>query len=274
MWGENMDLFGRKIRLEAGGKLIEPPLTIHFDVEFGDGEELSSTTIKVFNLSDKTIAGIKNNSPVLLSVGYQDDIGVVFQGIVKVPDTSWSSVDKITEISCVDEHGMYLKKKVNKTFAPGTTASTILRFLITEAGLKTGDLSPLVDFVYRNGKTLVGDVSSLIKDIVKDTKSKMHITRGRIYIRDASKGDLIGFVVNKDSGLIDSPEKIETEIESKTDGEKVTRSGWKVVMLLNHRITVDTIIKVESKAFTGQIRVAKGRHYCDGNSFYTEVEGY
>lgn len=269
-----MDLFGRIIRLEAGGKLIEPPLTIYFDSEFDDSEKINTTKIKVYNLSDKTIAGIKQNSPVLLSAGYKGDVGVIFEGIVKNPQTNWSGVDKITEIEGVDQHGLYLTKKINKTFAPNTPASTILRYLIGEAGLGAGDFSLVQDFIYRKGKTLKGNVSTLIKSIVKDTKSKMHINRGKIYIRDANKGDATGFVVNKDSGLIDVPEKIESETEDKKSKKKTTRVGWKVKMLLNHRITVDSIIILQSKAVSGQFRVVKGRHYCEGGSFYTEVEVY
>lgn len=269
-----MDLFGRKIRLEAGGKLLEPPLTIYFDSEFDDSEKINTTKIKVYNLSNKTISGIKQNSAVLLSAGYGNDVGVIFEGVVKNPQTTWSGVNKVTEIEGVDRHGVYLTKKVNKTFAPGTDSDTILRYLVQEAGLGIGDLSPVINFVYRKGKTLKGNVSTLIKAIVKDTKSKMHINRGKIYIRDAKKGDNTGFVVNKDTGLIDVPEKIESEETDKKTKKKTVRTGWKVKMLLNHRITVDSIIVLQSKVITGTFRVAKGRHYSEGSSFYTEVEVY
>lgn len=269
-----MDLFMRKIELNAGGKLFGLPLTIYFDVAFDDSEKINTATFKVYNLSDGSIAGIINNSVATLTAGYEGDVGQVFQGIVKDAKTAWQGVDKITQIECADEHADYLKNKVVKTFAPGTSSSVILRFLISEAGLKMGDFSPVNDFTYRNGKVLKGNVSALLKEVVKDSKSKMHIHRGKIYIRDAKKGDETGFVVNKDSGLIDHPEKIETETEKKDSKEKEKRTGWKVKMLLNHRITVDSIIVLQSKVVSGTFRVVKGRHYCEGNSFYTEVEVY
>ncbi|MEV9639469.1 hypothetical protein ABZ756_02075 [Mammaliicoccus sciuri] len=269
-----LDLFRRKIALQAGGKLIEPPLTIYFDSEFDDSEEINTTTIKVYNLTDSTIAGIKKNSPILLTAGYEGDTGVIFEGVVNKPQTTWSGVDKITEIECADQHGIYLTKQVNRTFAPGTPASVILKFLISQAGLGIGDFSLVQDFVYRRGKALKGKASTLLKQIVKDTKSKMHIKRGKIYIRPTSKGDSVGFVLNKDSGLIDSPERIESEIEDKKTKKKSTRVGWKVKMLLNHKVTVDSLLVIKSKTANGTFRVVKGRHYCDGNGFYTEVECY
>lgn len=269
-----MDLFNRVVKVRVSGKTLGEPLTIYFDIPFDDSEEVNTGTIKIYNLSDPTISSIKNNIPITLSAGYQDEYGSIFQGVVKEPETTWSGVDKVTEIVCAEEHRNYLNKKVVKTFAPSTPSSTVLKYLIGEAGLGIGDLSPVTDFVYRSGKTLKGDVSTLIKSIVKDTKSKMHISRGKIYIRDPKVGDATGFVVNKESGLVDVPEKIESEEESKANGEKNTRSGWKIKMLLNHRITVDSIIVLQSKVVSGTFRVVKGRHYSEGDSFYTEAEVY
>lgn len=268
-----MDLFRRKISLSAG-KIFEPPLTIYFDIPFDDSEDVNEAVITIYNLSQNSIAGIKTDSPVSLVAGYENDFGLIFQGVAKNVETTWQGVDKITEISCNDDNREYLKAKVNETFAPGTTVSTVLKFLIGKAKLGIGDFSPVRNFTYRNGKTVKGDVSKHLKAVVKDTHSKMHIHRGRIYIRASGKGDPTGFVVNKDSGLIGNPEKIESEEETKDKGEKKKRSGWKIVTLLNHKVTVDSYIILQSKTVNGQFRVAKGRHFCDGNSFYTETEVY
>lgn len=267
-----MDLFGRTIELWVGEKLIPEILTVYFDVDFDDSEGVNPTKITVYNLSEQTISGIKVGSRLTLSAGYQSDIGVISESVIKASDTRWQGVDKITEINCIDGVGNYLSAKVSKTFAPGTAASVVLRYLIGEAGLGIGDLSPPVDFVYRNGKTVKGNVSDHLKSVVKDCKAKMHIHRDRIFIRDSTKGDNIGFVVNKDSGLIDEPEKIMEEITDKKTSKKTTRIGWKLKMLLNHRLTADSVIVLQSRKATGNFRVAKGKHTSNGSSFYTEVE--
>lgn len=269
-----MDLFRREIELNAGGKLLKSPLTIHFDVEFDDTEKINTATIKVYNLSNSTIAGIITNSVVTLSAGYEEDMGEIFNGVAKDVKTTWQGVDKITVIQCVDEHGSYLTKKVVKTFAPGTAASTVLKYLVSEAGLSMGDFSPPTDFIYRNGKTLNGNVDKLLKTVVKDTKSKMRIGSGKMYIRDSTKGDATGFVLNKESGLIDHPEPIETEEETKDMGDKKKRSGYRLKMLLNHRVKADSIFVVQSKVVSGQFRSVKGRHTCTNSAFYTICEVY
>lgn len=269
-----MNLFRRVIELVVGGKLLKIPLTINFDVQFDDSEKINEAVIKVYNLSESTIAAIKKDGPVILRAGYETGSGLIFQGIVDDAETYWQGVDKITEIQCTDESKDYLKAKVTKAFAPGTTSDDILQYLISEAILGIGDFSPVKTVVYRKGKTLKGNVDKLLKDVVKETNSKMHIHRGRIYIRDPKKGDATGFVVNKESGLIGHPEKIEKEEETKGKGDKITRNGYKVVTLLNHQVTVDSVIVLQSKVANAQVRVSKGRHYCDGNSFYTEMECY
>lgn len=267
-----MDLFGRVIQLQVGGKTVPSILTVYFDIPFDDTEDVNTANIKIYNLSDKTIRGIKNNSSISLFAGYETDIGLIFNGKVKSSETYWSGSDKITEINGIDDVGNYLNKKVVKTFAPGTSASTVLSYLIGEAKLGIGELNPVDNFVYRNGKTLKGTIPTLLKSIVKDTKSKMHINRKRIYIRDPKKGDATGFVIDKESGLIDSPEKIEIEDVGKDDGNKKTEIGWQVNTLLNHKVTVDTIFQLKTKSVNGQFRVRKGRHRCDGSAYYTESE--
>lgn len=269
-----MDLFKRVIELDAGGNLLKQPLTIHFDIEFDDTEHIDKATIKVYNLSESTISKIIVNSVVTLSAGYEGDVGVIFKGVVKQAKTSWSGVDKVTEITCIDETGKYLSEKVSKTFAPGTKASTVLKYLVDKAGLQMVDFTPTKDFVYRKGKVVKGGVKAQLKLIVKDTHSKMRINAGKMYIRAPKKGDHTGFVLNKETGLIDHPEKIETEEDTKDTGVKKKRSGYKLKMLLNHRVKADSIFVVDSKVLAGQVRSAKGKHTCDGNSFYTEVEAY
>lgn len=90
----------------------------------------------------------------------------------------------------------------------------------------------------------------------------MYINKGRIFIRDENKGTETGFLLNSDTGLISSPEKVEEE----KDGQKIIK--YKVQSLLNHKIGVDSLIKIESKTINGNYRVESGVHTGD---FITEM---
>ncbi|MFA1738002.1 hypothetical protein [Lysinibacillus fusiformis] len=118
-----------------------------------------------------------------------------------------------------------------------------------------------------------------------------------MYVRDQSKGDKLGLDISKETGLIDQPEEIEEEVKTenkaekkkgkneksdkKSDGKKPVSKpvkkklkGYKIKLLLNHKITTDVIIKLTSRKVSGVFRVSKGEHKGDtsGTEYYTECE--
>jgi len=104
-----------------------------------------------------------------------------------------------------------------------------------------------------------------VQQIVKECGSTFKISKGRIFIMPFGEGIQTGFLLNYQTGLIGSPEVFEREERD------CTKKGYKIQMLLNHRITVNSIIRVESRTANGMFRVLKGRHRCGGD-FITEVE--
>lgn len=269
------NLYMRKISLIAGSKLIEQPLTIYFDIPFDDSEKVNDVTIKVYNLKDSTINSIAIKSEFVLTAGYKDDAGVIFQGILKKKESNWEGLDKITSFICVDSGADYLDKVIKKTYGRNTTARTILNDLVGMSGLSIGALELPTNFIYRSGKTVNGKLKKTIIGIAKDCKAKSHVNRNKIFIRDKNKGDNYGIEISKETGLIEEPEEIESEISTdKKAKEKVKRKGYKLKLLINHRVTVDTIIQLKSRKVSGVFRVEKGSHSHDGNAYFTEVEVY
>lgn len=271
-----MNLFMREVRATIGSRTIEEPLTIYFDIPFDDGDKVNDISIKIFNLSDNTINGFKNGQRVILTAGYKGDAGTIFDGKLKKVSTEWESVDKITTFLCIDDKGNFLSTKVKKTYAANTNAKTILNDLIGKSGLSIGELSLPTNFVYRSGKTINGKLGTAVIAIAKDCKAKVHINRNKIYIRDKNKGNTIAFEVSKETGLIDNPTVIEDETNDVQKKKKIKRTGYSLNMLLNHRITVDSLIQLNSKTVKGLFRVEKGKHSGSNrdDEFYTYVEVY
>ncbi|RYI25204.1 hypothetical protein EVU96_24885 [Bacillus infantis] len=269
-----MNLYRRKKQLVVGGKLIEDPLTIYFDIPFDDSEKVNDVTIKVYNLSDSTINGFKNGQKVILTAGYEGDTGTIFEGILKKPETNWEGVDKITSLICIDEKGNFLEKDIKKTYAENTNALTILKDLVAQSGLSLGELQLPKNFVYKSGKTIKSKLGKAIIEVARDCLAKVHINRNKIFIRDKNRGDDTGLDIKKETGLIEQPSMVEAETEDVQKKSKVKRTGYSLKILLNHRITTDSILKVSSQKVSGVYRVEKGKHTADGNGFYTEVEVY
>ncbi|QDQ03148.1 hypothetical protein FOH38_23390 [Lysinibacillus fusiformis] len=271
-------LYIRKTTFLVSDREITDPLTIKFSVPFGDDEKVDTIDIQVYNLKDDTINAITTNQAAILSAGYVDDNGVIFNGTLKKKETKWEGLDKITTFKCIDSTEDYTKKVIKRTYARNTPASLILRELASDAGLIIGDIDLPVDFIYRSGKALNGKIKTLMAEIAKDCEAKLYINKGRLFVRDNKKGDNLGLDISKETGLIDEPEEVEEEVKdekgSKLKNDKKKIKGYKIKVLLNHRITTDVIIKLTSRKVSGVFRVSKGEHKGDtsGQEYYTECE--
>ena len=240
---------------------------MEFKVEFDDKDDPNVSEVKIYNLSQGTISSMKKDTPVILNAGYQGDVGTILQGTIEKISSQVQGVDKITTITVGEGTSNWLNSEVNKTYAEGTKASFIAKDIAREFGMEIGEIRLTKDIEYPRGKVVSGATQNILRQIAKETDSKLHITKGKIYIRPWDSGDNIGFLLNSDTGLIDSPEFFEEEEGSGDKARKV--SGYKVRMLLNHRITTDSIIQLDSNVVNGIFRVRKGTH---SGEFTTEVE--
>lgn len=263
----------RDIEVMAGGKqftnLGPNKIEIDFDIPFSDSEEPDIAEINLYNLSDSTIASIESKGYVYVNAGYRNlnNRGNILTGKLEDLFTSWEGPDKVIKILASDGGDLWRNVKVNKTYAVGSKASYIMRDLANLMGYEVADISPKNDIEYKLGKTVVGRVEKELRQLVKDTNSKLYINKNRIYIRDKEKGTETGFKLNYKSGLIGSPEKIIEEV----DGVEVVK--YKVTMLLNPLVATDSLIEVESRSLNGRFRVEEGRHTKDFNTEVIVREG-
>lgn len=261
-----MELWMRHIELMAGSKGFNGnDFSIEFNIPFSTSSDPDVSEIKIYNLSKESLAAIESGKYVILNAGYRGDIGNVLSGRIEEFSSKWESVDKITTVKVSDGGLEWRNSTVQKTYAPGTTAKYMMQDLSGMLGLEVVDISPKKDITYPLGRTVSGSVQTILKSLAKDTDSKMYINESKFYIRDGDKGTTTGFLLNSGSGLIGSPEKTVVEEEKK----KVIK--YNVKCLLNHRITTDSIIKVESRLVNGTFRVESGNHVCNGTDFTTNM---
>lgn len=265
-----MTLFKRRVYVEYDGVTLPSILTTEFDINFSEKPDVDTGNIKIYNLSKSTVNRLKKGKNIRISAGYEGDYGNIFYGEILNHHTSWQGVDKVTEITLGDSNINYRKLKYSKSFAPNTDNDEVIRHLVTRAGLGIGDFQTVKNRVYKNGLVVSGPIQNSIKKHIAISGSKSYIKKGRIYIRPQTKGNRTGFELNKDTGLVDIPEPIETEID-----EKIYK-GFNVTSLLNHQLEVDSIILIKSKTANGYFRVSNGTHQGsnqDGD-FYTTMEVY
>jgi hypothetical protein len=278
-------LLNRKIEVLCNGrKWIYPDLNITFTVPFTSGSIVVYNTpggsnnipdesdISIFNLSDDSINKFISGQSLILNAGYGDSIGTILNGVVEnaILDRSSSVVDRELKIKVIEATSQYYYKKISKTYAANSTSKSIIRDVLGSVGIIPNVLVLSDPQVYQLGFNAQGTILEVIKRLVNDSNSRI-ITRdssisivpawdGRNYLGDND----IGYVVSADTGLISI-----TPINDNT-----TPAKWDVKMLLNHAVSVYSIIQIKSQVFNGMAIVCDGSHSCDGptGTFITEVQ--
>ncbi|MBA2878057.1 hypothetical protein HNR63_001111 [Anoxybacillus kamchatkensis] len=262
-----MELFGRYAVIKTGNvTLNSDDLTVEFEAPFDDDMEPNESKITIYNLSQKTVNQLKRNQQLTLDAGYKQDHGVLLSGYISKVENKGERTDVKTTIYVLDTKPFDTKKTVKKSYKKGIKASQILRDLIASFSLKVAVLKLPKDKVYTKGYTVNGEIIEQLNKIAKDCGASAYINKGQLYIRSLKEGDDTRFKLSSDTGLIGSPEPFEEEV----DGRII--KGYKVKCLLQYRLTTASIVEIQSKTVNGKFRVRKGRHYWNGNEFYTEME--
>lgn len=258
------DFWIRQSEVIAGGKSFKSDdLDIDFDVPFDNNDEPDVAKIILYNPSENSINAILKGQNLILNAGYKGDVGTIFMGTIQEHKTFWQGVDKVTEFTAGDGSEQWLKKYISTSYGANVTAAAILSDLTGKFGLELGQLKLVNNITYPKGRVIAGMLKDALKDITAECGSQLTITKGKIVIKPFNEGKAIGFLLTSDTGLLGSPEPF-----SREENDKII-NGFKVQMLLNHRITVNSIIQIQSKTANGSFRVQSGKHT---GEFITEVE--
>ncbi|WP_214849016.1 hypothetical protein [Exiguobacterium sp. s138] len=262
-------------------------LEIRFENPFDDDSKPNETEIQLYNLSKDSIAKIKRGVRCTLQAGYRGEVGVLASGIVSRALTKREGVDKITSVFVLEgddfsrikvtkktadpaekytsgkKKGQDKEQKLQIAFKKETKGSVIINKLVKVLGIKLAAKPKLVrDKVYKKGYMVTGLILNNLEEVVRDCGSIIYYRRGRLVIRPLQEGFDEWFTLSEETGLIASPEPF--------DDDK--SEGYKVKMLLQHRITVASIVKVKSSTANGTFRVVRGKHVATSDGFYTEAE--
>jgi hypothetical protein len=277
-------LLNRKIEVLCNGrKWTYPDLNITFTVPFtsesivvyntGTNNSIpDESDISIFNLSDDSINKFTSGQSIILNAGYEDNIGTILDGVIEnaTLDRSSSVVDRELKIKVIEATSQYYYKKISKTYAANSTSESIIRDVLASVGITPNVLVLSDPQTYQLGFNAQGTTLEVIKRLVNDSNSRI-ITRdssinivpawaGKNYLGDND----IGYIVSADTGLISI-----TPINDNT-----TPAKWDVKMLLNHAVSVYSILQIKSQVFNGMAIVCDGSHSCDGptGTFITEVQ--
>ena len=266
-------------------------LTISFDIDKDVTQESNKAKLKIMNLADEDIRKIeKADTKVEIYAGYKDNGGTVhmFSGTVISAKTKDDGKDVTTELTLSDGQVALRDTVVSLSFAPGTSAKTIIETLANEMGLPVV-YGKDVDFLgYADGYSCVGAAKSAMTEVCRANRLTWSIQNGIItIILDGGITENRGFVFSPSSGLIGSPERIvksrpkedktteKRKRKQKTKKEKPDKkAGWKINVLLSPTVNAGDAVKVESRLISGWFRVETVKHTGNliGGEWATELE--
>ena len=264
-------LYGHTVIIQTGDVAISnADLDCEFDIPFDDDTEADEAEILVYNLADETLQGIQKGNLVTVTAGYGEDTGVIFSGFISKKHTSFSGMDKVTQIFALDsEERKERDIEEGIAYQANTAASVILRDLLARLGLPVAVFALKRDYVYDDGKTVSGGLMGNIRKQAQVCGVSAYICKGQVYVRSILEGDSLDFALSSDTGLLELSE-FEEELTAEDFSDTV--HGYEVKMLLQHRIQTGSILHIQSKNVAGDFRVREGRHTYDGTDFLTVVE--
>lgn len=249
--------YGQITEVRLGDKLYTSDMIdIDFMYSFSDGLENNVGEISLWNISKETAGNVEVGTEVILSAGYEGDVGVIFRGEVGDFETVYHDVDRELKLYISDGLDLY-GEDIIKTYE-GVNASVIAEDVFELAGIRVGRIEPADDIRYIR-LVLNHSIEHTIERLVNDTGSKFYIKNGLGYLVRADYTDGAVVFLDDSSGLLNSPEKIMID-------DKV---GWRIMCLLEHRITIGSLVSVVSRSISGNFRVVEGTHDSD---FITEIE--
>lgn len=264
-------VFGSVAIIQSGGvTLSSEKLDVEFIVPFDDDMEPNEADITVYNLSDNTIKQLKDRAALSITAGYKGDTGVLFSGFISKVETTYEGADKVTMIHAMDDIKEH--KLENVSFSGGTKASYILKTLIEKTGIPIAVFKMRRDHTYKDSQTVDGDLMECIHKYADVCGVSVYVSRGKVYARYLKEGDNLNFTVSTDTGMIGSPSSYTKRIT--VDDQTETINGYKVEMLLQHRMAAGAIVNLKSKVANGTYRVCGGMHEFSVGEATTTIKMY
>lgn len=244
-------------------------LNFTFKVQFEDRAKVSTAQLEVYNLAPSTRASLKKGDPVIITAGYQGDVGCIFVGAVADFSHNSNNLDVITKITAADSLEEWLGTYVNKTYKAGMYAADIIDDLLNIFGVEVAMVKLAVNKHYPGCRVCRGKLKDVLTEIAcSDCKSRLVIRCGQIVINPPQEGVTSGYLLTPQTGLLKSSSTSESQdITTKTTATDKTRSQQAEdegnatrSCLLNYHIGVADVVQIQDSQTNGTFLVTAGIH--------------
>lgn len=271
---DEIDLFDQRYKLQVD-TVVVTGLHVKFDIMRTLSAKVSNDAkVEIYNLSEDTRKRLQTlTTPfVQLEAGYAQGSSLIFRGDLREVWSAKNGADWVTTITSGDGEKARKKKRVFKSFPPGTRVSDVivycckaLKIGLGNAEKKAGkaalwNVSPAK---FHTGYALSGDALGQLERLCASCGLEWSIQDGQLQLLDRGKPlEETGILLSPGTGLLDSPEP---ELGKKKKGMVRVRT------LMIPGLYPGRRIKLQSKHISGVYRVETA--HCS-SEYETENWGY
>ena len=242
-------------------------LDCEFTIPFDNNTEANEAELIIYNLSYNTTNQLKLGHNVTVKAGYGDDLGVIFTGKISDKQIENGKTDRVITLKAIDGAGL-AECETEVSYSAGNTAQAILYDLCTRLGFPIATFQPIRDYTFDSDVNVDGSIMDAIEKYAGICGVSAYVCKGMLYVQPLSSNSTDSFSLSVETGLL-AAEEYE---QGKKNGDSTdTVRGWKLEMLLNHRIQTGTRIDLTSKRANGCYYVQEGEHSYDGTDMITKV---
>nr|DAI16843.1 MAG TPA: tail protein [Caudoviricetes sp.] len=229
-------------------------LHISFSVEKSNSETPNNGKVQIWNLSPESLKVLDTKDCILeLKAGYGNNRSIILVGSVVSAITTLDNADRLTEVEVVDGK-VALSDTVVSISKNGTVGTKDLYQEIADAMGVSVIYADYLQFPdIPNGFTFVGTAKNALHKITGAAGHTFSIQNGVLQITVPSKPIQSSvYVLSAESGLLGIPKRI-----TLGDKGKDPKTGYEIEYLLNGAVGINDIVRIETKALTGEFLVIK-----------------
>lgn len=230
------------------GSLEVEKLHMSFTVVKTLGINANTAQIRVWNLRQSTRKQLENfGDQIRIFAGYKENGGaqLLFTGNSTQVSHLWAEPEFISTFNCGDGERTLNNRNLNISFAPNTSAETVLREMATRLQMEIAYFAPHENKVYSNGFQYIGNAKKGLDIVATYLNLLVTVQNDNLYIVPQNNGiQKEPIEINSQTGMLGIPERY-TDLR----GYYIKvgpKTGWKVQTLLNPFIIPGDIVRIKS----------------------------
>lgn len=274
----------RDWEIRVGTVLITPgtpgrTLTCEFEVTKTTAREPNKCTVKIANLTRRRRDELAELDEPELQViaGYRDFKDTIFAGDVRDLWSYREGVDTWTEIEAEDSGRSYRTARIEQSFAPGTSLSTVIRACAVAMGVGVGNTDeiaadaelPSGSNTYPTGTTVSGVAWRQLNRIATSASLRWSVQNGVLQFRRPGQAaeTVSAPHLSPGTGLLESP----------TRGARDQRTGritYGAKCLMNPAVYPGRVVRISSRELSADLMVKRATYSgsTTGENWFVDTE--